>query len=204
MQFEIIYRPSLKDIKESLYIEKNYLEQSTISSIEQVLEWDSKNKDIHIFVKDISKDKIVGEITILPLSEEQYIKFMNNKLKDTEINYNTLLNYESNKSYYLLFSAIAIDPEYRNNRLILSLLLKGLYDKICYIQNKKISFTNMCAEGQTLEGQKFIESFLDMKYKNKTKEGYKLYSFDASKEFDNWLNKLPKYIESYDNKFEVR
>lgn len=103
MQFEIIYRPSLKDIKESLHIEENYLEQSTISSIEQVLEWDLKNKDIHIFVKDISKDKIVGEITILPLSEEQYIKFMNNKLKDTEINYNTLLNYESNKSYYLLF-----------------------------------------------------------------------------------------------------
>lgn len=25
-----------------------------------------------------------------------------------------------------------------------------------------------------------------------------------TKEFDNWLNKLPKYIESYDNKFEVR
>lgn len=50
-------------------IEKEYIEQSTISSVEQVMEWDSKNKDIHIFVRDLKFNKIVGEIALLPLSK---------------------------------------------------------------------------------------------------------------------------------------
>lgn len=204
MKFEIIYRPSEKDFEDALHIEENYFEPSTIASVDQVIKWDSKNNDINIVVRDEIENKTVGEITILPLSEEQFNKFMNNELEDTEINSNTLLNYESNKSYYLLFSAIAIDPEYRNNRLILSLLLKGLNDKIHYLKNKNITFLNMCAEGQTLEGQKFIENFLDMKYRKVTKKGYKLYSYNDKKEFDKWLKQLPEYIESYNNRFNLK
>jgi len=62
----------------------------------------------------------------------------------------------------------------------------------------------MCAEGQTLEGQQFIENFLDLKYIRDTKEGYKLYSFDDRKEFEEWLIRLPKYIESYNNRFSIK
>ena len=40
------------DFRDVWNIEKEYIEQSTISSVEQVMEWDNKNKDIHIFVRD--------------------------------------------------------------------------------------------------------------------------------------------------------
>lgn len=127
MKYRIEYEHSVKDFEDVWYIEKDYLEPSTIASVDQVTKWDKKNSDIHIFVRDLEKDKIVGEITLLPLSEEQFIKFMNNILEDTEINEDTLVKYESNQNYYLLYSAMAIASGYRNDRMVLSLLLKGFY-----------------------------------------------------------------------------
>ena len=204
MKYRIEYEHSVKDFEDVWYIEKDYLEPSTIATVDQVTKWDKKNGDIHIFVRDLEKDKIVGEITLLPLSEEQFIKFMNNTLEDTEINEDTLLKYESNQDYYLLYSAMAIAKEYRNDRIVLSLLLKGFYDKINNLKDREIKFLNMCAEVQTQDGQKFAETFLGLKYKGNTKEGYKLYSFDDSKEFDEWVTKLPKYIESYNDRFNIK
>ncbi|MBP3444892.1 MAG: hypothetical protein J6K23_03050 [Bacilli bacterium] len=204
MKYRIEYEHSVKDFEDVWYIEKDYLEPSTIASVDQVTKWDKKNSDIHIFVRDLEKDKIVGEITLLPLSEEQFIKFMNNILEDTEINEDTLVKYESNQNYYLLYSAMAIASGYRNDRMVLSLLLKGFYNKINNLKDRGIKFLNMCAEGQTSDGQKFAETFLNLKHKRNTKEGYKLYSFDDSKEFDEWVTKLPKYIESYNDRFNIK
>ncbi len=204
MKYRIEYSHTTKDFDDVWHIEEKYLEPSTIVPMKQVIEWDKKNNDIHIFVKDIEKDKVVGEITILPLSQEQFNKFMDNKLVDTEINADTLLKYNSNKNYYLLLAAIAIDLEYRNDRKILSLLLKGFYDKLIYLKNKNINFLNMCAEGQSSDGQKFIENFLNLKHKKTTDDGYKLYCFDNENEFDNWLVKFPSYIEAYNKKFYLQ
>ena len=197
MIYEIEYIHKVKDFKDVWEIERNYLEPSTIASVEQTISWENKNHDIHIFIRDIQNDKIVGEITLLPLSNEQFNKFMKNELEDSEINSYTLLKYKKNFSYYLLLSAIAIHPTYKDEKLVLSLLLKGLKDKLEYFSNNGIKFLNICAEGQTLDGQKFIESFLNLKFKRCTKEGYKLYSFENTEELNNWLQVFPKYIESY-------
>ncbi len=186
-----------KDFEDVWNIEKEYLEPSTISSVNQVMEWDKKNNDIHIFVRDTKSDKIVGEITLLPLSKEQFENFMSNKIEDTELNAQNLLSYDIGHSYYLLFSAIAIEKMYRDDKLVLSYLLNGLNTKINDLLRRNIRFENMCAEGQTRDGQKFIKSFLNLKEKNITKEGYKLYSFDNIEEFNEWIYKFPKYIEKY-------
>lgn len=174
------------------------MEPSTISSVEQVVGWDRKNPDIHIFVKDLDANRVVGEITLLPLTKDQFNKFIRYELEDTEINEDTLTCYEEGREYYLLFSAIAIDPEYRNNKIVLSKLLHGFYDKLKNIMEKDISFLNMCAEGQTKDGQKFVEGFLDLKEKYTTPEGYILYSFDTKEEFTNWFKIFPSYIQNYD------
>ncbi len=200
MKYKLEFEHKEKDFEDVWYIEKEYLEPSTIAGISQVMKWENINHDIHIFVRDKEKDKIVGEITLIPLSENQFDKFMTNELEDTQINENTLLKYVSSKEYYLLFSTIAIDINYRNEKIILSYLLKGMNQKINELINKNIKFLNMCAEGQTSDGQKFITNFLDMTHKNTTKEGYKLYSFNNTEEFTEWLNNFPKYIEKYDSK----
>lgn len=192
---------SQNDFKDVWNIESQYLEPSTIASINQVMEWDKKNNDIHIFVRDRSINKIVGEITSLPLSEEQYKNFLINKLEDTELNAENLLKYNDNDSYYLLFSAIAIDKEYRNTN-ILGYLLEGLYVKLNMLSKKGIKFKNMCAEGQTNDGQKFLENFLNLKEKCVTKDGYKLYSFNNTDEMNQWLIKFPSYIEKYKLRFK--
>lgn len=203
MKYRIEYKHNIKDFEDVWYIEKKYLEPSTIASVDQVIKWDKKNKDIHIFVRALDANKIVGEITLLPLTEEQFNKFMNHELEDTEINEHTLLEYKNNNKYYLCYSAMAIDFEYRNDKLILGLLLKGFYDKLNYLRSRGIVFLNMCAEGQTLDGQKFAESFLNLKCKKLTKDGYKLYSFSNEQDFENWFKIFPQYINKYIEKFEL-
>lgn len=61
----------------------------------------------------------------------------------------------------------------------------------------------MCAEGQTFDGQKFIENFLNLKQKFITKDGYKLYSFDNAEEFNKWFKKLPSYIKQYNSNMKI-
>lgn len=203
MKYRIEYEHSIRDFEDVWYIEEKYLEPSTIATVDQVVKWDKKNNDIHIFVRDLEVNKIVGEITLLPLSEEQFNKFMNNELEDTEINEETLLEYKDNNKYYLLYSAMAIDSEYRNDKMILSLLLKGFYDKLTSLRNRGIVFLNMCAEGQTPDGQKFAEGFLDLKCKKITKDRYKLYSFNGDQDFEKWFNDFPGYINNYNKRFEL-
>lgn len=200
MKYRIEFEHRNKDFEDVWNIEQEYLEPSTIADISQTIEWNNKNSDIHIFVRDIENDKIVGEITLLPLSKKQFDLFMINELEDTEINKDTLLEYKPKAEYYLLFSVIAIDLKYRNDKIILSLLLKGLYEKIQNLMKKEIKFLNMCAEGQTEDGRKFIESFLNMHHKFTTKDGYKLYSFNNTQEFNNWINIFPEYINKYNKK----
>ena len=195
------YNHTKKDFEDVWNIEHDYLEPETISSVEQVMLWDSKNRDIHIFVKDIISDCIVGEMTLLPLTDKQFTDFMKNELSDTELNYESLEAYEDNNTYNLLASAVAIDKKYRDDKLVLSYLLKGMNKKINDLMSRGIKFKNMCAEGQTLDGQKFIKNFLNLKEKCITKEGYKLYSFDDEKDFFKWYEKFPVYIEEYDRKY---
>lgn len=192
------YNHSRKDFEDVFNIEANYFSEETIADVDQVISWDRKNSDIHIFVKDKSVKKVIGEITLLPLTDNQFIKFMNNELSDTELNDKSLENYTNNYSYNLLFSAIAVDKDYRNDKLVLSCLLKGLYEKINILIGRGIRIKNMCAEGQTKDGQKFAEEFLNLKEQNITKEGYKLYSFNSEKDFNEWFNLFPTYIEKYE------
>lgn len=147
MKYITEYKHKKKDFEKAWHIEKDYLEPSTIAGINQTIRWDKKNPDIHIFIRDCISDKIVGEATLLPLTKEQFDKFITGTLEDTEINEHTLLNYKPNLICYLLFSAIAIDKNYRNEKIILSLLLKGIYEKILYLMTSNIKFLNMCAEG---------------------------------------------------------
>lgn len=191
-----------KDYEDAWNIESSYFEPFTVSSIKQVMEWDKKNDNINIFVRDTQLNKIVGEITLLPLTKNQFQDFMNDRLDDTELSANDLQAYMNNATYYLLFSAIAIDKNYRKDKLVLSCLLNGLNARITNLLERNIKFANMCAEGQTAEGQRFIENFLNLKEKNITKEGYKLYSFNDADEINQWLKIFPQYIEKYDETFK--
>ncbi len=49
--------------------------------------------------------------------------------------------------------------------------MKYKKDKLEYLSNNNnnIKFLNMCAKGQTIDGQKFSEKFLNLKFKQYTK-----------------------------------
>ena len=61
----------------------------------------------------------------------------------------------------------------------------------------------MCSEGQTKEGQNFIENFLNLKEKYVTENNYKLYSFDNKSELEQWIKKFPIYIKNYNKKYKI-
>ncbi len=203
MKYKLEFEHYDQDFEDVYNIEKQYLEESNISSVLQTQKWDEKNNDIHIFVRCLEINKIVGEITLLPINETLFNKFINDELCDTEISEEELLIYKSDINCYLLFSAIAIDKNHRHEKKVLSLLLEGLNLKIEKLISKNINILNMCSEGQTIEGQKFIENFLNMECQNITKQNYKLYCYKDTKTFLIWAKKLKTYINNYNKKNQL-
>jgi len=92
---------SKKDFEDVWKIGLDYLELSTISSVQQAMDWYQRDDEIYIFVRDIIKNEIVGEITLLPISGEQFQDFMLNKLQDTQLSYDNLLKYNENNQDYI-------------------------------------------------------------------------------------------------------
>jgi len=202
MRFIIENDLTLNDFKEIEDIEKSYFDPDTIVPSSQRYDWYASNRDVDIVIRNSDNHEIVGEIAIVPLSKDQYYKFINGEFADTELTGDTMLTYENNKDYYLMFVVVAIKEEYRNNRRALYYLLKGTCEKIKQLQNRGIKYINMCTEGQTPNGQKFIDGFLNLRLMGKTKDNYNLYHFEKdSEDFSNWINIFPNYIESYYNKF---
>ena len=203
MRFIVEKNLEIEDFEEMEEIEQGYFASDTIPSSSQAYKWYLKNPEIEIVIRDFINNKIVAQATILPLSKEQYEKFIAGELKDTEFTEENLLKFEDNKEYYLMFCCVAITKEYRENRMVLYWLLKALYDRIKYLESRGIKFINMCAEGQTKDGQKFLESFLDLKLMGKTKDDYQLYYYEKDyDDFNRWFTTFPKYIENYYNKFK--
>lgn len=203
MKYITNFKKTKNDFLDVFAIESYYLDSSTIASIESVSEWEKRNKDVHIFVKDVEKNKVIGEITLLPLNEQQFNKFMIDELHDTELGGESLEVYEPFNNYYLLFSVIAIDIDYRDDRKVLSLLLNCMIEKLEHLAKNNINFVNICAEGQTEDGKKFIENFLNLKAKFITKDRYKLYSIETNNTFNNWKNLFKSSVASYDKKYKL-
>lgn len=74
-------------------------------------------------------------------------------------------------------------------------MLEGLNSKLQSLQKCGVIFINMCAEGQTPDGQRFIEFFLNLKPKNITKDGYKLHLFDSKEKYDACLEKTTRIYQ---------
>lgn len=188
---------TMKDFIDVWFIERQYFKHNTIAPPKQDKAWDEKNNDIHIFIRDIEINRIIAEVVLIPLTKKQFTDFMNNKLKDLDLNYNTIEIYKNNKSYYLLLCAIAISKNYRNDKQVLSFMLQGIYNKICCLKKRRIKFKNFCAEFLTTDGLKFNNGFIKLKERNTTLDGYKLCCFENSKEMKEWFKVFPKYIEQY-------
>ncbi len=197
VEYKLEFRHKEQDFEEVYNIEKQYLEESNISSVIQIKKWDKRNNDTHIFVRCLNIDKIVGEITLLPINETLFNKFINDELCDTEISEEDIIIYKSGIDCYLLFSAIAIDKNYRHEKKVLSLLLEGLSLKIEKLFCGNVNILNMCSEGQTAEGRRFIEKFLNMQCQKVTSANYKLYCYEKTKDFLKWSKKFKTYISNY-------
>ena len=55
MKYQVEFKHKNKDFEDVWSIEQEYLEPSTIATVKQTIEWDSKNSDIHIFIRDNEK-----------------------------------------------------------------------------------------------------------------------------------------------------
>lgn len=202
MKFKIEDELKFKDFEAMVEIEKSYFKPEKIGSSDEDYQWYLKNPDIEIVIKNVNNGEIAGYSTILPLSKKQYEKYINGELKDVNISERDLLSYKNNQEYYLLFCSIAIAKKYREEKVVLYWILRGIYEKLKYLKSRDIRFVNMCAEAVTKDGQKFVESFLNLRFIKRNKDGNKLYNFKEDyDDFNQWLEIIPKYIGDYYSKY---
>ena len=194
-KFEFVKQPTFEDFKEVQGIEREFLKEETIATAEQTFAWSKKNPDIEIFIRDVIIGKVVGSLTITPLNEEQYNKFIAGTLQDTELSAETLERYEGGQKYWLLFAAVAIRKAYQGKGLF-NMLMKGFALKIKELEQRGISFANICGEGQTMAGRRIFQELIGLEKIDGNFE-FPLYYFGKGDQSE----KVKDFFEGIKNKY---
>jgi len=150
------------------------------------------NKDR--FVTIVTEGKIVGFITVDPLSKKNKKQVSKGTFDENEIEIFSMVD---NNVYDLYFNTIAISKEHRTY-LTLHALTEAFIEKIYTFTKRGIYFKSMYATACTREGKNLCR-FFDMKYVKEHKEEGDIYKIDfiPIDVTHNILKRYPNLIKVY-------
>ena len=164
---------TLAQHEELRLIETNYFEPSLIAPSEISHQWVQYNPDTIISVKDNDNDKIVAHLTILPITDETYNKFLTGNYKDANMPISDMRKYNEIGEYIIYIAAIAIHPSYTNS-LALKMMINAYGEKIIRLASEGIFISQVIAEACTASGENFCK-LLGMNKILSTKHDTKIY-----------------------------
>jgi len=173
-QYKIDYKLTLDDFIEIENIEHTYFESDNITNAQEVWNWYKKNNLTCVAIRD-KNSNVVGSINILPLKEKVFNDIYNNKINESNIVAEDILQYEDKKSYYMYLSSISIKEELLNNYEIITTLLRGALGLFNKLENKNIKIKKLMADASTIHGEKICRKLLKMDFIIKTSHNSKIY-----------------------------
>lgn len=173
-QYKIDYKLTLDDFIEIENIEHTYFESDNITNAQEVWNWYKKNNLTCVAIRD-KNSNVVGSINILPLKEKVFNDIYNNKINESNIVAEDILQYEDKKSYYMYLSSISIKGDLLNNYEIIKTLLKGALGLFNKLENRNIKIKKLMADASTIHGEKICRKLLKMDFIIKTSHNSKIY-----------------------------
>ena len=172
--YKIDNKLTAADFIEIENIEHTYFENDNITNANEVWKWYTKNKLTCVAVRD-KNSNLVGSINILPINEKVFNDILNDKINESSIVAEDILQYEDNSLYYMYLSSISIKKELLNNYELITTLLKGALELLNILENRNITIKKIMADASTIHGEKICKKLLKMDYITETSHNSKIY-----------------------------
>jgi len=157
------------DVKSMLKIDKIVFKEENNVPKDIVLSWFNKNPNIYTAIFD--KNKLIGYINFMPITEECYNNYLTKEFTENNIVSNDILTYQPNEKYYTLFSSVAINPKYHNTTAFTQLITNFYKNMKSYLTKNNITIISTIAECVNKNMEEFVVSSGFKKIKNNIYEG---------------------------------
>ena len=142
-------------LKEVLNLDKKFFKEEYLWDTDYQIKIFNKNKNSFIIIK--YKNKLIGYLNYLVITEEKYNEMLNSNVIVDEFELNEILPFNENNSNYLTINSVVIDKEFQNGiavRLLTSELQNILSEM--NLNNYKIVGINGFAVSN--DGMHFLEN----------------------------------------------
>jgi hypothetical protein len=153
-QFKIQQSMSLKELKESILLDKDTYEDKDAGILELCLSWYQKNPLVYTVIK--CNDEVIGYINFLPLKKSCYMLYKSGKIHDWQIKPKDIDNYIPNNAYNCLLTSIVLKEEYRDGQTV-KLLWNGFLEKLQNFKKQNINIDYVLADCVSDDGEKFVK-----------------------------------------------
>lgn len=167
-KFKITYEMTDKLLLEALNIDNNSYSKHDIGSYNKCKEWLEVNKDIYTIIT--LKDRCIGYINFMPISNDCFNNFKKGIMKDYMITKNDILPFSKDRDNKCLFCSIAIEKKYRDTNAI-NILIQAFKDKINTMKNDGYIISETIFDCVSLDGIKIATFRFDAKYICESNEG---------------------------------
>lgn len=155
-------------------------------------------KNPRTFVCVMDQDQLAGYINFFPVTLGLWEEIVEEgmRIRDDDITPEELADYSDTEKNYLFIISVAVRPEYRNDRAVVSMLTDGFIDYLNRLQAEKLEIGGIAGTAVSEDGQKFLSSRMFSLYRE-IEDGNKVYLCEGM-----YLEELLKkklYFKTYQN-----
>jgi len=171
-----------QDFIDMYNIDRSVLREDLIATPNITYAWYQHNPYTHIAIRNTSNKKIIGYITVLPVTDKLYQKIQSGNFKDNDLSIDEIRQYNMSGFYKLYAAAVCVHRDYQNTS-VFYILYHALIDMLHNLAiNHKIYISDIITEASTKQGEKLCK-ILGLKKMIDTNLGTKLYITSVTPEF---------------------
>ena len=191
-----------EDFKETDEIDYLVLRDDLIASVETAIEWYEYNNYSYIAAKDTKTGKIVGYMTLLPITEDTYNQILSGDFMDKDFTKDSILQYDYPGLYTIYIASVAIHPVYQNSNVFFELYNATIDMFLGLAKQREIYVEKIIAEASTKQGEKLCK-LLKMKKYCSTTNNTDIYTLTLiPPEFKLFGTKGKQFMNLYKQKYE--
>lgn len=146
-----------QDFLDIYEIDRLVLRHDLIAPASVAYSWYKYNVYSHIAIRSRVTEKIIGYITLFPITDELFQEIKQGNFKDSHLSTDRIRQYDMPDFYILYVSCVAIHPAYQNTKAF-SFLYKAVIQMMLDLAvEREVYVTEIITEASTTQGEKLCK-----------------------------------------------
>lgn len=160
IKLEVIYGRNLniERLSEVFELARSVYDKNIVIPLDILKIWFKRNPDIFICVEDTQSKRIVGYISALPLTNDEFKNTLKDDFDETKICIDNILTYKMPDFIKLYLCSIVVDPVYQKATLVYKKLFDGAIEFLLKLAERDIFIVELSADAVSKDGERICES----------------------------------------------